>query len=440
MVRRENIGISGTTDGEISFYRKEEGKNMEHSEKTTATESSRIETTKVDDGGKHPGNKRKIALICAIIAAVAVVIAFFATANLRAYHAAQKNFSNGHYQTAMTQFETLDDYKDSKTQAKECAYRIASDQLDKKQYAKALKTFQKLGDYSDARTEASKCIYQLALIDYKNEKFQNALDRFNSIKDYKDSADKIKDCEYQLSPDGSFIRELGKGLDERWAQSDKDDAGKRPSLSEGAKCANYCDIELKHVEQFENQTFNDATLGTEAKSYIETLRKAKESTQYETIDYAKFMTDWTTQYTERSMLIQKFVQNNGLKVSAKYQNYLNELTTSGTGANAQKAAKDSIQKMVDGFKITMSTDEFGSKVYKMDMTNTTQMTFETFSVEISLLDAEGAIKYTGYSGMVSSWTPGQKATVDVYFNDMNVDPSKFTVKYVPRYQSGSTFG
>lgn len=400
---------------------------MENSEKTKATESS------------HK-SKKTIVLVCAVIAAVVVVIAFFATANLRAYHAAQKNFSGGHYQKAMTQFEALDDYKDSKTQAKECAYRIASNQLKKKQYARALKTFQRLGDYSDAQTEASQCIYQLALIDYKDAKFQDALGRFQSIKDYKDAANKIKDCEYQLSPDGSFIRELEKGLEERWTQSDKDDAGKRPSLSEGAKYADYCDIELKHVEQFENKTFNDATLGAEAKSYVETIRKAKETTQYATIDYAKFITDWTTQYTERSMLIQKFVQNNGLKVSAKYQSYLNELTTSGTGANAQKAAKESIQKMVDGFKITTSTDEFGSKAYKMDMTNTTQMTFETFSVEISLLDAEGAIKYTGNSGMVSNWTPGQKATVDVYFNDMNVDPSKFTVKYVPRYQSGSTFG
>ena len=272
---------------------------------------------------------------------------------------------------------------------------------------------------------------------FKEEKFQEALEMFTELGDYEDSSEMVEKCEYELSVDGQFMRSLSKGLMARWAESDTQAEqgfiGEDPDLY-----SKYCEIELEQVEDFADQMFNNSELEADAKQYIEYLNQAQEATKFYTVDYATFSTQWADIYANRTILLKKFVDDYGLVVKEEYQDTLDDLLVDASAAQEQIDVKDSIQKMTEQFKIETTEGEWGYKTYKISMKNTTDRTFEYFSAEINLYDENHVIVGTGNTDQLSSWQPGQEASVSAWF-DGEINPNDYTIEYVPHYQSGTYY-
>lgn len=345
-------------------------------------------------GMKKPvSGKVIIAIIAALV--IAAIAVFFGTANMRAYSQAKKAYDAGEYSIAYDALTALGEYKDSKNLADDCMYHMAE-------------------------------------ADYQAEEYGSAKEKYQSIESYKDSAEKVKDCEYQLSVDGRFLRELVKGLEERWDQNSKD--AKSGPEDEAAALANYCDIELKHVETFEKEKFNDETLGKDALSYIELLRAAREATTYYNVDFSKYDTDWGHVYSQRTQLLQKMVNDYDLTFDEKYQTTVNDLMRDASASAKLEAAKKEIQKMADSFELTSTADEDGYREYSIHMKNTTKYTFDYFYVDISLLDENGDIVDTGNAEEVNNWVPNQSADVDAWISN-DTDPSAYRISFYPHYNT-----
>lgn len=272
---------------------------------------------------------------------------------------------------------------------------------------------------------------------FKEEKFQEALEMFTELGDYEDSSEMVEKCEYELSVDGQFMRSLSKGLMARWAESDTQAEqgfiGEDPDLY-----SKYCEIELEQVEDFADQMFNNSELEADAKQYIEYLNQAQEATKFYTVDYTTFSTQWADTYANRTILLKKFVDDYGLVVKEEYQDTLDDLLVDASAAQEQIDVKDSIQKMTEQFKIETTEGEWGYKTYKISMKNTTDRTFEYFSAEINLYDENHVIVGTGNTDQLSSWQPGQEASVSAWF-DGEINPNDYTIEYVPHYQSGTYY-
>ncbi len=272
---------------------------------------------------------------------------------------------------------------------------------------------------------------------FKEEKYQEALEMFTELGDYEDSAEMVEKCKYELSVDGQFMRSLSKGLMARWAESDKQE--EQGNIGEDPDLYNkYCEIELEYVGDFAEQTFDNSELETDAKQYIEYLNQAKEATKFYTVDYATFSTQWSDTYANRTILLNKFVEDYGLTVKEEYQDTLDDLLIDASAAQEQIDIKDSIQKMTEQFKIETTEDEWGYKTYKISMKNTTERTFEYFSAEINLYDENQVIVGTGNTDQLSSWQPGQEASVNAWF-DGEINPNDYIIEYIPHYQSGTYY-
>ena len=229
------------------------------------------------------------------------------------------------------------------------------------------------------------------------------------------------------------MRELAKGLEERWEQNSEDEK-KGGAYDEPGSMENYCNIELNHVEKFETEQFDNAELGKDALQYIELLRKAREAAGYYTVDYSKYDTDWSKVYSQRTQLLQKMVKNYNLTVNEKYQDTLNGLMRDANASAKLEAAKKEIEEMTKSFELTSTADEYGYREYSIHMKNTTQYTFDYFDVEISLLDKNGDIVETGSADVVNNWAPGQSANVDAWISN-DKDPAEYTVVYHPNYST-----
>lgn len=279
--------------------------------------------------------------------------------------------------------------------------------------------------------------YDSAMKLFENENYQEALYKFIEIGDYKDSEEMIEKCEYELTVDGRFMRSLSKGLEARWEESNAQEV--QGNIFEDPDLySKYCEIELEYVGNYSNQTFNNTDLEADAKQYIEYLKTAQDATKYYTVDYYTFQTQWADTYAKRTILLQKFVENYGLKVGEQYQETLDDLLIDASAAQEQINVKDAILTMTKAFKIDITEDEWGYKTYKITMKNTTDRVFEYFFVEINLQDENGKIIGSGNANQITSWQPNQEAVVQAWFND-DINPNDYTIEYIPHYQSGTYY-
>lgn len=351
----------------------------------------------------YPKKKKKIGLICGgiLVAGIAVGAGvYFGTANSRSYNQAMKDYESKSYEKAISEFETLGDYKDSSEMVLKATYN----------YAKIL---------------------------YKEEKFDDAKKYFEKVVEYKDAKEYISDCEYQLTVDGGFMKSLSKGLMARWDKSD--DIEKNGSDSDEQDIySEYCNIELKEIEDFYEQKFENKELGRDAQKYIDLVREAKDATKYYTVDYNVYSSKWDDVYAKRTVLLKKFVEEYGLTVDKEYQETIDGLLVDASAAEEQQKIKESIEKMIETFSISAKEDEWGNKTYKLKMKNTTDRTFKYFYADINVIDADGNIIGGGNMGQIESWEPGQEAVTDVYF-DTDTTPEGYTLKYTPHYNTGEYY-
>lgn len=407
--------------------------NVNESAPTTDNDLNNTEGSKGDKK-----SKKAIGIIVGLIVAIAIIgiIVYFATGNMRAYNSAAEAYSNGDYQTALDGFAKLGDYKDSTEQVKASTYQIAKAELDAEKYQDALDLFNSISDYQDSADLANECTYQLALKDYDAEEFQKALDAFSSIAEYKDSSDYVTDCEYQLSTDGQFFRALRKGLYARWDESKNNNEIEDPTLY-----AQFCDMELEQISDFYDADFDADGLSEKVNAYIDALNKAKEATDYYSVNYTKYSNQWLEAYSERTILLKDFVNNYGFTVDEEHQETLDDILRDASGAEKENQFREAVETIKDSISVSAASDEWGYYTYKITLTNTTSYTFDYFYVNVNVTDSTGKIISTGTSDSLNNWAPDQNAEVDAWFDgdsDTNVIDGN-TLTYSFSYQSGDYY-
>lgn len=381
---------------------KMEPDKVENKEYHNQNKSAKIKKEKNGGNAHQPINKKKIGLICCIPIVIGIigVGAYLGTANFRNYARAMKDYKNKSYEKAINEFESLGDYKESSEMVQKSTY----------DYAKIL---------------------------YEEEKYEDARLYFERIINYEDTQKYIDDCNYQLTIDRQFMRALSRGLMARWSKSNEDNENglgyEDPDLY-----SEYCDLELKEIENFYDQVFENDELGKDSRKYIDLVKEAKDATKFYTVDYNTYSTKWSNVYAKRTMLLQKFVNEYGLVVDDEHQNTLDDLMIDASAAEEQQNIKDSIRKMTETFSISTKEDEWGYKTYKIKLKNTTERTFEYFYVDINVIDENGNIIGNGNMGQIESWKPGQEANTDVYF-DEDISFDGCNLEYTPHYQTGSYF-
>ena len=147
---------------------------------------------------------------------------------------------------------------------------------------------------------------------------------------------------------------------------------------------------------------------------------------------------WNDTYAKRTVLLKKFVDSYGLTVDKKYNETLNDLLKDAVSAQKQMDVKNSVKEMTKTFSIETIPNEFGQNTYKLNMVNSTNLTFEYFYADVNVLDTNGNILGNGNSNQVESWKPGTSASVQVFFQP-EIPLEGCTLEYVVHYKSGSYF-
>ena len=132
-------------------------------------------------------SKGKIALIALAAAVIIAALAFWLTADSRAYSRGVELQQAGAYSEAIAVLETIPDYKDARERINACSYAIALAQEKAGSYAEAQAAFAALGEYEDAAAHASECGYRLASELEASGGAREAEDAFTALGNYKDS-------------------------------------------------------------------------------------------------------------------------------------------------------------------------------------------------------------------------------------------------------------
>ncbi|MCR5336482.1 MAG: DUF6273 domain-containing protein [Synergistes sp.] len=181
--------------------------------------------------------RKKIATItaiiiaaCAVCIAMAIVLTKVIIPNAR-YNSALKLYEDDRYSEALTAFEALNGYKDSKEQIKRCKneiqYENAISLANAGKYDEALKEFKGLNGYKDSKDQISKC--ETAIKDQKYEnavslanagKYDEALEEFKALKGYKDSFEKAAECLFLKQKQGLTDITVGATVKFGWYEQD----------------------------------------------------------------------------------------------------------------------------------------------------------------------------------------------------------------------------
>ena len=377
-----------------------------------------------------------VGIVAAIIAiAVIAVFASFEISKMRLYSASAKALEEGSFDVAEEGFASLGSYKDAPDRLLDCKYQSAEKALSEGKYEEASGIFDTLaetgeGGYKDSAEKSKECTYLLAKEHYDKGEYATAGKLFSTLGDYKDAASLYDDSDYQLSPDGAFLREMAAGLTERWTQKESDDSD--PNYDEAVAFERLCDIELKHLEPFEEEEFDNAELGKDALEYIGLLREAKEAVSYMEDDYDRYVNIWNDAYADRTKLLQKFVADYGLKVDDNYKGLLESAIKDAGASVIAVDSNEEVKKMASTFRLTLETDDDGNSKHVLHMENTSPYTFDYFAVNVSVIDSDGNTLDAGSSDELSPWEKGERADLTVWL-DGSLDPTQYTVKVEPQY-------
>ena len=224
------------------------------------------------------------------------------------------------------------------------------------------------------------------------------------------SVNKVKKTETIKYVDSDFITDLGKGLEDRWALSDKYDEDEDNAPSERDQLANCVDAELNVLgkKDYPNQQFEDNKLKEKAISYLNSLDDQKEALTYYDVDYSKYEEIWDPAYNERSKLITDFATNYGLSVSDKYQETLSDFATNASLVEEDEEKEQAINNLVDSISFELISDSGGWKEYEAIVENDTGYNIEYLSVDINMIDSDGV--NLGYElASMSNVNNGEKA-------------------------------
>lgn len=110
----------------------------------------------------------------------------------QSYQQAITMMSNKQYEDAISKFEAIDFYKDSKDKIVECKYGQATYLLENNEAQKAKSIFKQLDDYKDSKDMVIECDYKIAIKSKSDGELLKAYNQFVALNDYKDSKEQLE--------------------------------------------------------------------------------------------------------------------------------------------------------------------------------------------------------------------------------------------------------
>lgn len=256
---------------------------------------------------------------------------------------------------------------------------------------------------------------------YDNGEFQTALNLFEELGNYKDCPALMQSCQYELQTDRSFVREMGKGLAERW------NAVKTPGQVQNE--TEYPDMELAHLLEFKSAVFEDEQLQQLASDYIEALEREKEAVRYYNSDASKYYEMQAAAKSKRYIVISELYYNYGLPIEEKHQDILQQVLDDAIGYREQEEMRQEQEEMRRTIKecleknlsiqINVEGLDYGRYEYPLTMSffNDTPYDLELY-FEVHHYDAEGyqTDEWTNFSFEAKS---GEKTRQEKHFARIN---------------------
>lgn len=211
---------------------------------------------------------------------------------------------------------------------------------------------------------------------------------------------------------------MAKGLQARWDLTDANEKKEGyDDIAVNSKeyqdmMKNYINAELKVIQNYPDEKFEDSNLKEIAVKYVNLLTKHMDICKYMTVDYDKYAEEFDPIYNERSKIISQMVEEYGMTVDESHQDTLDEFLTNSQLVEEQEDMENQIEKMLANIQFQAITDDgSGYKTYQAVVENTTGVDFNSFNVTINLLSADGVIVESLYDS-VNAFTNGAKAQLE----------------------------
>lgn len=124
------------------------------------------------------------------------------------YNYAQELFENKEYQSSISVFRQIADYKNSNEMINECKYQIAIGYDEKENYADALKVLEEISNYKDSAEKIDKIHYKWGKKSFDSSSYKNAIEHLSACNNIEDSASVLKEAYYKfgmsLYEEGNF--------------------------------------------------------------------------------------------------------------------------------------------------------------------------------------------------------------------------------------------
>lgn len=223
--------------------------------------------------------------------------------------------------------------------------------------------------------------------------------------------------------DQAFLTDLVKGLEARWAINDKnketDTETSSTTLQEAIRA------EKDKIDKYRTAEFEDTKLQELAVRYLNTLDESMDiAEKFSSNDY-ECIEAWSKTYGDRTMVLNEIASNYDLKVSSKYQKYLDDLIANGKTAQSNSDNDEAVQKLANAIEIVFETDSHGYTRGNTTITNTSNLNFEYIGFDVQLYDDSGVRTDTS-SLYVNNWKSGETIAEEVYIGKEDA-PAKYVV-------------
>ena len=229
--------------------------------------------------------------------------------------------------------------------------------------------------------------------------------------------------------DEDFMKDLAAGLEARWSveepeqYTEGDDASKEYYTE-------MVNAEYEKVTPYLDKKFKDSTLQQKAINYINMIKQQKEALKYMQVNYDKYSELWGEAYDERSKLIVDFMENYGLTVSDKYKSTLDDFKTNAQEVEDKEIKDSEVNAILSNMNFKKDKNSsYDWKEYDAVVKNTSSIDFDSFMVNVNLLDKEGVI-VESTTVYVNNWKKGTKTkftfSTDKEFDKISIEQADWS--------------
>lgn len=226
----------------------------------------------------------------------------------------------------------------------------------------------------------------------------------------------------EMAIDDQAMSIIANGLEQRWDYADAHAEDTAENLKGAVQAEIDADASLKDAK------FEDKELQAEVLDYLNTLDDSMDVLNSYGYGSTEYYDRWYDVYDERTSIVKTLVDDYGLEVDESHQSTLDELTANGNSAQQKAEIEKSLTKIFDKVTFDKEDDGYGYYTYSAIIENTTDYTFNNFSITLALYDSDGVRQGETYCS-VNTWKSGEKAKFE---SESDIDAKKVEVE-LPDY-------